>query len=139
MTSAIVLDASLALAWMLSEPGPAADLPPAAVAERVTWVPAIWEAECVNAILQAERAGRLGRLDAAVAVAEVGGFPVLLDSEPPSAPALLALARQYGLSAYDAMYLELAKRLACPLATLDTALRQAAQRAGIALVPERAA
>jgi predicted nucleic acid-binding protein len=36
------------------------------------------------------------------------------------------LARQHRLSAYDAAYLDLAKREALPLATLDANLQQAA-------------
>jgi predicted nucleic acid-binding protein len=40
-------------------------------------------------------------------------------------------ARSYGLSSYDAAYLELALRLDCPLATLDKDLRNAAEKAGL--------
>ena len=41
------------------------------------------------------------------------------------------LARQYDLSVYDASYLELAIRLAVPLATQDGALAAAATKAGL--------
>jgi predicted nucleic acid-binding protein len=44
---------------------------------------------------------------------------------------VLALARCHGLSAYDAAYLELAMRLAIPLATLDAKLEAAARTAGV--------
>lgn len=38
----------------------------------------------------------------------------------------LKLADHYGLTIYDATYLELARRRSLPLATLDAALRKAA-------------
>jgi predicted nucleic acid-binding protein len=46
---------------------------------------------------------------------------------------LMALARKHRLTVYDAAYLELAKREALPLATLDRALERAAAAEGVAL------
>ena len=43
----------------------------------------------------------------------------------------LHLARRYGLSSYDASYLELALRSGLPLATLDADLAKAARKAGV--------
>jgi predicted nucleic acid-binding protein len=43
---------------------------------------------------------------------------------------VLPLAREYGLSAYDAAYLEISLRHGAPLATLDQKLMKAARRAG---------
>jgi predicted nucleic acid-binding protein len=45
----------------------------------------------------------------------------------------LQLARIYGLSAYDAAYLELAMREGLPLATLDERLKIAANTSGVAI------
>ena len=45
--------------------------------------------------------------------------------------AALDLANAHALSVYDAMYLELAVRMQMPLATLDRALLEAAQSAGV--------
>jgi predicted nucleic acid-binding protein len=45
------------------------------------------------------------------------------------------LAVAYGLSGYDAAYLELAIRKDLPLATLDDDLVKAAKAAGVALLP----
>ena len=42
-------------------------------------------------------------------------------------------AFEEGLSAYDATYLILAKKLGCPLATLDKDLRRAAKNCGVAI------
>ena len=44
-----------------------------------------------------------------------------------------SLCRNYGLTPYDAAYLELAKREGLPLATLDRALEKAAVAEGVAL------
>jgi predicted nucleic acid-binding protein len=46
----------------------------------------------------------------------------------------LASARAFQLTAYDAVYLELARREGLPLATLDKGLRAAAKKAGVALL-----
>ena len=44
---------------------------------------------------------------------------------------ILPIAREYGLSAYDAAYLDVAVRHGVPLATLDSALQKAGRKAGI--------
>jgi len=49
----------------------------------------------------------------------------------PDTAASLDFFRKHELSAYDAMYLELAVRLQVPLATLDRKLRTAGEAAGI--------
>jgi predicted nucleic acid-binding protein len=46
---------------------------------------------------------------------------------------VLSLAREQGLSTYDAAYLELAIREGLPLATLDTELKKAAKAVGVKL------
>ena len=43
-------------------------------------------------------------------------------------------ARAFGLSAYDAAYLEVARRERLPLATLDEGLRTAAARSDVGLL-----
>jgi predicted nucleic acid-binding protein len=47
---------------------------------------------------------------------------------------LIETARRTNLTVYDAAYLELAARRRLPLATLDDKLREAARRAGLALI-----
>lgn len=48
--------------------------------------------------------------------------------------AIADLAQAHGLTAYDAAYLELARRSRRPLATLDKALREAARAARVDLL-----
>ena len=50
---------------------------------------------------------------------------------------VLPIAREFGLSAYDGAYLELAVRRGAPLATLDARLAKAALAAGVAVFPGR--
>ena len=47
---------------------------------------------------------------------------------------VVPLAREYGFSAYDAAYLELAMRHGVPLATLDGRLQKAVQKAGVTVI-----
>ena len=48
--------------------------------------------------------------------------------------AALQVAESYGLTLYDAAYLELAMRHSLPIATLDRAMMSAAKEAGIELL-----
>ena len=47
---------------------------------------------------------------------------------------VLELGRDHGLTAYDAVYLDLVIRLGLPLATLDRPLAKAAQKCGVELL-----
>jgi predicted nucleic acid-binding protein len=48
---------------------------------------------------------------------------------------ILPLAREYGLSAYDASYLEVAIPHGAPLVTLDSGLEKARRNAGVEILP----
>ncbi|MGY2437947.1 type II toxin-antitoxin system VapC family toxin, partial [Escherichia coli] len=48
----------------------------------------------------------------------------------------LRLASKHSLTLYDAAYLELARRLGLPLATLDKELRRAASAEDVAIAPQ---
>lgn len=50
------------------------------------------------------------------------------------AAAIFDVVLRYGVSAYDAPYLELARRRALPLLTLDEGLRKSATQAGVRLI-----
>ena len=135
---ALVIDASVALTWCFaSEATPETDEVLQEVLRTGATVPALWHVELANIL---SRAGRLGRIDAA----GVDGFFSRLDclSISTDAPAVevqrtavLRLVRRFGLTAYDAIYLELAQRLGGTLATLDEDLRAAAVGCGITCVP----
>ena len=99
-------------------------------------MPAIWPLEIANAVLAAERKRRLETADGVRFLDLLQSLFVEVDAFT-AAKALgetLRIAREGNLSSYDAAYLELAMREGLPLATLDEALRRAAQRAGVKIV-----
>lgn len=134
-----VLDASVALGWFV-------DHPVAPYANRVKQlletgsravVPALWHLEMANGFAQAERRGVLSAADADLCLAQVEQLlGRVIESETDLVPVrqACATARAYALSAYDAVYLETARRNRLPLATLDQPLRAAAKRAGVEIL-----
>ena len=129
-----VLDASVAACWAFDDE----DHPKAAEAldrlrNEEAHAPSLWRLEVYNVLLVNERRGRISEADARLYLASLRRLPIRLDFEPAEAE-LLRLARTYGLSAYDAAYLELAVRLGQPLATLDRHLAEAASSAGAAVL-----
>jgi predicted nucleic acid-binding protein len=123
-----VLDASVALAWVLPDEGsPYADeLLERLIAEGAV-VPPIWPLEIGNVLLLALRRGRIRQDEFEAMVERLGRLPVEIDIEATdhSLAGVLLLAAQLGLTTYDAAYLDLAQRRNLPLATLDKRLRAA--------------
>lgn len=99
-------------------------------------VPAIWPLEVANVLLVAERRGRLSQADASRFVRLLQALPISIDTltSDRALGVILDVGRDYGLSSYDASYLELAMREGLPLATLDSPLQQAAVTCGVMLV-----
>jgi predicted nucleic acid-binding protein len=91
-----------------------------------------------NALLGAERRKRIHPLRRKEALALVAALPIDADLETwdRAWDTILPLAQRFGLTAYDAAYLELAHRTGLPLATLDQDLRAAAIQLGVALAAE---
>ena len=127
----MVIDASVALAWCFAdEKHPYAAGVLRLLESRTAVVPAIWPLEVANALVIAERRGRLRLARTAELIAELSklGISVDPDSLAQAWKETLALARRHTLSVYDAAYLELASRENVPLATLDEALARAARK-----------
>ena len=131
---AVVVDASITLAWaFVDEQSPVADAALARVAADGGVVPAVWPFEGRNALLVGERRGRHDPSATSRFLQQLERMPIIIDRSPLDAT-ILALARQYRLTVYDAAYLELAIRLGAILATSDRELIAAARRAGVALL-----
>jgi predicted nucleic acid-binding protein len=131
-----VLDASVALAWVLDDPMPAyaAQVQDAMLSGNRALVPALWHLEIANGLAMAERRKDLTGADVEEALTEIqAATGQIVDTDVSVIPAreALASARSFQLTAYDAVYLELARREGLPLATLDQRLRAAAMKAGI--------
>jgi predicted nucleic acid-binding protein len=134
-----VLDASVALAWFL-------DRPTVQYAEHVRQllldgnravVPTLWQLEIANGFVIAERRGMLTQSDTTEALQnlDVVIAQAIENSQHfVSTRAVLHVAREFRLTAYDAVYLDTALRQELPLATLDRQLLTAASKAGVEIV-----
>jgi predicted nucleic acid-binding protein len=129
-----VLDASVTITWVMhGENHPLADLAFNELRLGSAIVPVIWWYELRNVLVLNERRGRISPADCAQFLLELDGLRIRI-VPPGDGAATLELARTYGLTVYDAAYMELAQREHLPLATLDKALQTAARSAGIALL-----
>jgi predicted nucleic acid-binding protein len=95
--------------------------------------PAVWPFEIANVVTVAERRRMVKPAQAAAFFQTVRQLLVVVDrlGIEHVFSAVAETARRYRLSAYDAGYLELALREALALATVDEALRNVAQAAGL--------
>jgi len=132
----LVIDASVALPWFFAdERSDESDRVLGEVYRDGANVPVLWPIEVGNALTAGLRRRRLSEADWIKSLAALGGIPITvepldhlraLSSVPP-------LTQKYNLTFYDAMYLELAMRLALPLATFDSELVRAARSANVRL------
>ena len=135
--SDLVLDASLALQWFLTDE---ADRKYglsvlASLSSKRAVVPTLWFYEVGNGLLMACRRKR-------IAFDQIRGFLTRLKALPIEAARqnpteileLPVVAEKHNLTNYDAAYLALAMRFRLPLATTDADLRRAAAAAGVAMV-----
>ena len=130
---AFVVDASVSAAWFLpDEATPFTEAALQGTATNEVWVPALWLLEIGNLLLSAQRRKRIADPKRRELVAAAAALRLRVDREPVSMVELDALAAHFGLSAYDAAYLELALRRGLPLATLDAALLAALPEASVA-------
>ena len=132
-----VLDNSVALTWCFEDertPATAALLEQ--VGELGAQTPMLWPLEALNGLLVAERRGRLDAARRQRLAGFLRALPITLDVDTASQAwtETARLAERFGLSAYDAAYLELARRRDLPLASLDRALRAAATVLGLTVL-----
>jgi len=124
-----VLDASAALAWFFADERDEKSVAMAnAVAQGGAVVPAIFRWEIQSALLVAVKRKRMTDDEIETALRALDDLPLQVDEvilkEPLNTG--LGFAQRFGLTAYDAAYLELAVRSTLPLMTLDLKLRAVA-------------
>ncbi len=133
----LVIDGSTALGFLLADEQPESAAKALDAVENgvPTFVPAHWCTEVANGLIMAERRKRASQAEITEALSLVAALPVVTDDQTAQRAFsdTVALARQYGLTIYDAAYLELAMRRGASLATTDGALAKAAKAAGVAL------
>ncbi len=128
-----VLDCSVSASWCLRDE---TNDEAAAILRHLdsgtAMVPGLWVIEMANVMTVAERRKRISPADAERAVQLLLELPIHV--EPADVFHLRRVrnvAREYGLSAYDGAYLELAQRRGLALASFDEALLSAAHRSGV--------
>lgn len=131
---AVVLDASLTVAWCFEDETTERT---EALLEQVmsegAVVSAFWSLEVANALRSGFQRDRLDLQRALAFARALDSLPVTAD---PAASLLspveaLTLALQYGVTSYDATYIEVAARHGLPLASNDDRIRGAARASGI--------
>lgn len=136
--SRFVLDASIVLTWCFPDEN-------ADVAEHVAHrfqqgdtalAPSFWPHEVVNALLAGEKRKRLSKEMIQAFLSDLALLPVTLAQYSPEIvfDRIYSLSRRYGLTPYDAAYLDLALENELALATLDEALVRACKNTGVTCV-----
>ena len=132
----LVLDASVALGWMVDAPVLRVSLRALHLLQSGTigGVPELWYYEVSNALITAERRRRASAQVVSSHLGDIERLAAFLEASPTTPSALIAASRQSGLMPYHAAYFELALRRNLPLATLDDRMRAAAHGVGIELL-----
>lgn len=104
-----VLDPSIALSWCFEDETSAhANHVLERLAADNALVPLIWPLEIANALLTAERRGRLSAADTAQFMELISALPISVDTATEGCTPLVVLnaGRTRGLTGYDTFYLE---------------------------------
>jgi predicted nucleic acid-binding protein len=130
------MDASIAASLFL--PDEEAETAKAILGGGEILVPDLFWYEMANILFTCTQKGRLDDAQAFRALELLRRLPIDDDERPVRElfPAVLMLAREHGLTAYDAAYLELAAREGATLCSHDNALRTAASGIGLPLLPQ---
>ena len=131
---AFVLDASVAVSWFVRKQATVYTDRVRSLARREPLhVPAVWKLEVANALLALERRGNISDKAARTAAELLDHLVVTVHPDRLGILELLEFAGRYGLSSYDASYLDLALTLRMPLACRDGPLQRALPHAGVRL------
>jgi predicted nucleic acid-binding protein len=132
---AFVLDASATLPWCFQdEASPASEALLARMGEgEDALVPAHWPTEILSSLLRGKRRGRVSDANIERFLANLASFRITVGPSlsVENLSGLKDLSERLELSAYDAAYLDLAKRTGVPLATFDAALIRACFAEGV--------
>jgi len=132
-----VLDNSVAMRWLLTTTKKVdqqySELVLLSLKDLNAVVPNLWHLEATNVLLSAEKRSEISVGESERFMLQLENLPIKVD--PATANQcfshIASLSRAYGLSSYDAAYLELSMRENLPLATLDKALKKAARKAEV--------
>ena len=133
----LVIDSSITLAWCFQDEK--TDESTAVlhqVGDAGAVVPALWRLEVLNGLQVAVRRRRIDTAYRDASLTDLRALAITIDrgTNRQAWSATLRLSDRFGLTPYDAAYLELALRRGLPLATLDGDLMRAAQSENVPLV-----
>jgi predicted nucleic acid-binding protein len=99
-------------------------------------VPSFWFLEMANVLLMAQRRHKLSAAQRKTALEKLAAMQFTVDDAAAGSAfhQISELAEKYGLTVYDAAYLEIALRRKMSLASRDVALRSAGKRCGLKLL-----
>lgn len=121
----VVIDASVALKWVLDEPGKdAAD----ALLEEELVAPALWLLEAANALWRRTRRGEITVAEASERLAELHNAPVTNTAIEVDLTAAAELASAMGHPVHDCLYLALAIREDTHVVTADRRFHAAVEQ-----------
>ena len=121
-----VIDASVALKWVLDEPGRAAA---DALLDDELIAPDLWLVEAANALWKRASQGDISVLEAGAMLAELRNAPVAVSSVEVDLSAALDLAMELKHPVYDCLYLAAAIREDSHVVTADRRFYAVAQAA----------
>ena len=121
MIPSAVVDASVALKWLVPEP----DSARARALSRRLHAPDLLLAECANALWRKARAGDLAPSEAHACLARLLEAPVSLTAAHELLSQALELALELNRPIYDCVYVALAMARGIPLVTADRRLSRA--------------
>jgi predicted nucleic acid-binding protein len=133
-----VIDCSVCVAWLHEdETTPEIAALFNRVVESGATVPQHWFLEIANSLTVSVRRKRITADQRAAYLDSLFELDITTDGQTIDHAwlATVQLADIYGLTVYDAAYLELAQRRRVPLATLDKPLADAARKAGVEVLP----
>jgi predicted nucleic acid-binding protein len=131
---AFILDASVAVAWVVARQATAYSRGIRLRAKREPYhAPALWRLEVVNVIGTLVHRGLLSGEAGRTAIDILGRLQPVIHESKQALTELFDLAQRHNLSAYDASYLALALDLKLPIACIDGKLRSALKLAGARL------
>jgi predicted nucleic acid-binding protein len=131
-----VLDASVAVEWFLPGGGPRGRYAEA-ILERISGgeldptVPDLWHYEIGSVLIAAKRDKRISAAKLRLAQNAIRRLGLLTYAIEIDAAGLIDLSGRYHLQGYDAVYFELARRLAAPIASVDGGIRTACAIFGV--------
>ncbi len=136
--TAFVLDNSVAMRWFFEAGAhPYADgvLHDLASSTSQALVPVLWCYEVSSVLARAQNKGAVAEQEVADFIEDLAALPIRVEDQ--SSHLIFTdvhrLAVTHRLTSYDAAYLELARRLGLPLATLDAELIAVCRHTGVPL------